>query len=67
MMVLDYGSVMLNMINDYASLSTEKRWLISAFGGMIMCKLVSIFLLSLFDYELIFKWNTDCRMLCWTC
>nr|GEZ78520.1 transmembrane protein 56-B-like [Tanacetum cinerariifolium]GEZ86304.1 transmembrane protein 56-B-like [Tanacetum cinerariifolium] len=39
MMGLDCDSIMLNMVNDYASLSTEKRWLISAFGGMIMCKL----------------------------
>ncbi|KAL8261932.1 hypothetical protein R6Q59_025981 [Mikania micrantha] len=29
----------LNVIDDYYSLSTEKRWLVSAFGGIIMCKL----------------------------
>lgn len=27
-----------NYTADYASLSTERRWLISAFGGIIMCK-----------------------------
>ncbi|KAI7738462.1 hypothetical protein M8C21_031591 [Ambrosia artemisiifolia] len=39
MLGLDYTSIGLNIMDDYSRLSSERRWLISAFGGIIMCKL----------------------------
>lgn len=41
MLGLEYNSILLNIIDDYNSLSTDKRWVVSAFGGILMCKLVS--------------------------
>ncbi|XP_071738022.1 uncharacterized protein [Rutidosis leptorrhynchoides] len=44
MLGLDYSSPIglnlnLNLIDDFGSLTTQRRWMISAFGGIIMCKL----------------------------
>ncbi|KAJ9565179.1 hypothetical protein OSB04_001145, partial [Centaurea solstitialis] len=42
MLGLNHTSICSHIIHDYASLSAERRWLLSAFSGVLMCKVVIV-------------------------